>query len=309
MNTASQSAQPHLSVIIVSYNCKDLLAEAIRSVGQFVTGSHEIVVVDNASSDGTRETIPQLFPEVIFIANTTNAGFSKANNQGFSVSRGRFILLLNPDAKLVDGRISAALDYLEKHPQTMIGPKLLNPDLSLQESAFPYPSFLDVLLETFFLTYVFRARQQQILKKGEYALSGACILVPRTIYESLGGLDNDLFWMDDVDFCFRALKAGIAVHYFAGWSVIHVIGESGRKNYKVSISNQLVSKLKFFKKHKQPLNLVCSAILIQVHILLRLLLFLLLSPFKPVYRLKLSAYWHTQAIFFNYIFTDKKQTF
>lgn len=305
MNTEA----PLLSVIIVSYNCKELLAEAIRSVGQFVTCSYEIVVVDNASSDGTGESIPRLFPGVIFIANTTNAGFSKANNQGFAVSRGRVILLLNPDARLVDGRISAALDYLEKHPRTMIGPKLLNPDLSLQESVYPYPSFLDVFLETFFLTYVFRARQQQILKKGQYAISGACILVPRSIYQSLGGLDDNLFWMDDVDFCFRAGKEGIAVHYFAGWSVIHVIGESGRKNYKVSISNQLVSKLKFFRKHRQPLNFLCSAVLIQVHILLRLALFLLLCPFKPIYRLKLSAYRHTQAIFFNYIFTDKKQTF
>src|SRR6218665_1912730 len=128
MNTASRSAQPLLSVIIVSYNCKELLAEAIRSVGQFVSGSHEIVVVDNASSDGTEESIRRLFPDVIFIANATNAGFSKANNQGFAVSSGRFILLLNPDARLVDGRIGAALDYLEKHPPTMIGPKLLNPD-------------------------------------------------------------------------------------------------------------------------------------------------------------------------------------
>lgn len=303
------AGRPYISLIIVSYNCREFLEEAIRSVNSFITEPHEIIVVDNASSDDTRKVIPNLFPEVIFIANTGNNGFSKANNQGFAASSGEFILLLNPDAKLIDDSYKIALDDLQRNPGTILGPKILNGDLSLQDSVFSYPSFLNVFSETFFLTYFFKATLPEILKNENYALSGACLLMPRKIYSTLNGLDEELFWMDDVDFGFRAKQNGIIVSYEPGWKVVHIIGVSTKKNYNVAIANQLISKLKFFKKHSQFLNLSLSAILIEIHILLRILLFLILTIFKPVYRLKFLAYCHAQSEFFKYIFTNKKQAF
>lgn len=300
--------RPELSIIIVSYNCKDLLSEAITSVYTYVTNP-EIIVVDNASSDGTEEFIKKTFPAVHFIANKKNLGFSAANNQGFQVSTGQNILLLNPDAMLINKDLEKALAFLEKDENCIIGPKLLNEDRSLQDSVLPMPSFKDVLLESLFLTYFFWLDPGQVVKKGNFALSGACLLLTRQNYEQLQGMDEDLFWMDDVDLCYRARQAGMKIVYFPDWSVVHIIGQSGKKNYKVSISNQLISKLKFFKKHGQHWNFLMSAIFIELHILLRLLCFLVLALFSRMHRLKFSAYWYSQIVFFKYIFTGQKQTF
>ena len=253
--SSAHYSNPLVSVIIVSYNCKELLVEAIDSIHQFVKEDHEIIVVDNASSDDTQSFITASFPEVQFIANTKNVGFSKANNQGFAISKGAFILLLNPDAKLIDTNLTDAIQFLQASPQNIIGPKLLNPDLSLQDSVIQIPTFRDVFIEAVFLSYFFMENIQSVLKRNNYALSGACLLISRNNYALLEGLDEDLFWMDDVDFCLRAKKLGLNIVYFQDWSVVHVIGQSGKKNYKVSISNQLISKLKFFKKHGRNLIL------------------------------------------------------
>lgn len=300
---------PIISVIIVSYNCKELLEEAIRSVTLHVKETHEIIVVDNASKDGTKQVIPQLFPDIKFIANAGNNGFSKANNQGFEVSTGNYILLLNPDAMLMNGNYSKALEHLQNYPLTISGPVLLNKDRSLQPSVFAFPGFADVFKETFFLTYLFTPSNEKTLSENNYALSGACLLMPRDVYQHLNGLDNDLFWMDDVDFCYRAKQLGIQIRYETQWQVIHIIGQSTKKNYKVGISNQLISKLKFFKKHRQNINFILSAFFIQIHILLRIVLFALTAAFKPVYKSKLLAYCFTQTVFLKYIFTSKKPTF
>ena len=276
---------------------------------EFVNSTYEIIVVDNASLDGTQAEISSSFPGIKFIANAKNVGFSAANNQGFIVSTGEFVLLLNPDAKLINADLQKAVQYLGDHSKTIIGPNILNPDLSLQDSVLEIPDFKDVFVEAVFLTYFFTPNMFDTLKKNNYALSGACLMLSRQNYELLGGLDENLFWMDDVDFCYRAKQQGMSIHYFDDWSIVHVIGQSGKKNYNVSISNQLISKLKFFKKHNQPLNYTISVLLIQVHIALRVLVFLPLSPFKSMYRLKFFAYCYSQSLFFKYIFTSKKQTF
>lgn len=266
-------------------------------------------MVDNASLDGTQAEISSLFPGIKFIANAKNVGFSAANNQGFMISSGEYILLLNPDARLINTDIHKALLYLSDHPKTIVGPKILNPDLSLQDSVLAISTFKDVFTEAVFLTYFFVPDMHEMLKKNNYALSGACLMLSRRNYELLEGLDENLFWMDDVDFCFRAKKQGISIHYFDDWSIVHVIGQSGKKNYNVSISNQLISKLKFFEKHQQSLNYIISVFLIQIHIALRILVFLPLIPLKSMYRSKFFAYCYSQSLFFKYIFTNKKQTF
>src|SRR5688572_28556863 len=211
---SAQSIPSEVAVIIVSYNCKEWLREAILSVKEYMPVSYEIIVVDNASKDGTSEMMKDVFPDLKFIANRQNKGFSGANNQGFEISDSKYTLLLNHDAKLVNSDISKALNYLDASPQSLIGPNILNPDLSLQDSIYPYPSFKEVLLEAFFLTYFFKPQNAEILHKNNFALSGACLLISSANYKMLHGLDENLFWMDDVDFCFRAKKKGMDVTYF-----------------------------------------------------------------------------------------------
>jgi GT2 family glycosyltransferase len=285
-----------------------VLTEAIISA-RFVEDNHELIVVDNGSVDGTVQKITGLFPGVKLIENKHNAGFSEANNQGFEIAGGKYILLLNPDAKLINHDIAKALNFLKSQPQTIIGPRILNPDGSLQQSVIPVASALSILTEAFFLSYLLRQDTETLLKKENYALSGACLLMNREIYNDLKGLDKDLFWMEDVDFCVRAKKNGINLHYFKEWEIIHLMGQSGKKNYKVSIANQLISKLKYFKKREMHADFVFSVVFTQVHILLRIPLFLLLSVFGRKYRLKFLAYCYTQTLFLRFIFTGKKRTF
>ena len=141
-------------------------------------------------------------------------------------------MLLNPDAKLLNTTITKALAYLTQEPNVIIGPKIVNPDLTLQDSVINKPSFLSLFLETFFLLYFFTPK----IKTSGFALSGACLLMKQAVYKKLNGLDENLFWMDDVDFCHRAEKENIRCVYFTEWSVMHDTGQSTKKNYNVAIS-------------------------------------------------------------------------
>jgi GT2 family glycosyltransferase len=212
---------------------------------------------------------------------------------------------LNPDAKLINNDINKALAFLTKDPNIIIGPKVLNPDLTIQDSVINKPSFFSLFLETFFLSYFFTPK----ISKNDFALSGCCLLMKYDSFKKLNGLDEQLFWMDDVDLCYRANQINIKCDYFTEWSVVHDTGQSTKNNYNVAISNQLISKIKFFKKHKQIFNFISSIFLTQIQILLRILLFLILAPFKRVYLLKFFAYCYSQKQLFKYIFTKQNNIF
>lgn len=265
--------------------------------------------MDNNSKDGTSEFIKSNFPQVKLQLNTYNAGFSVANNQGFEKSTGEYVLLLNPDAKLTDGNFQKAMNYLQSHPRSLLGPKLINPDGTLQESVIETSTAFSILAEACFLGYFLKQSQESILRKGNFGLSGACLLMKRELFSDLKGLDPELFWMEDIDFCKRARSIGYETVYFRDWVVMHHVGQSSKTNFKVSISNQLISKYKFLKKQKKHLSVFFSAVFIELHLISRLLLFLLLSPFKAEFRSKLFAYFYTNILFIKFILTSKKQTF
>ena len=171
--------KPSISIIIVSYNCLDFVIEAVQSIQQFIEIPYEIIIVDNASTDKTTEVVPGLDANIHFIANKQNVGFSAANNQGFALSKGHTILLLNPDAKLINKDISKALAALDKNSNSIIGPKILNPDLSLQHSVLAMPSVKSIFLETFFLSYF----SKPSIHPTSFGLSGACLLMKREVFE------------------------------------------------------------------------------------------------------------------------------
>lgn len=266
-------------------------------------------MVDNASSDQTVEELAPKFPQVKLIANKHNAGFSAANNQGVKSSSGEILLFLNPDAKLLDHNMQAALLAVQDKSDFITGPRILNPDQSVQDSIIKIPDAWDIIKEALFLTYLFKSDTKAVLEKQYFALSGACLLMNRSLFNTLNGFDENLFWMDDVDLCFRARKLGATVVYFDGWSVEHAIGVSSKRNYNKVISNQLISKLKFFKKNKMMANFFVSAIFMQLHIFLRIVIFLLLSPFNETSRKKLAAYLYSFSAFWSYIFTGSNRLF
>lgn len=273
-----------------------------------VHGDHEIIVVDNNSADGTADWLRSEHPEVKLVHNRYNAGFSSANNQGVEVSTCDTILLLNPDAKLLDNGIERAMNYLRQHPKTLIGPSVLNPDGTHQDSLIPIVKPLTLLAEALFLSYVFKSARKRVKLGTDHGLSGVCLLMRKALYTELKGLDPDLFWMEDMDFSVRAKQLNYDLMQFTTWKIMHHSGQSSKKNYKVSISNQLISKYKFLAKHQKKGRWL-SVIFLEIHIILRILLFALLSPFRRIYRLKLIAYFYAHSLFLKYLIRPKTATF
>jgi GT2 family glycosyltransferase/glycosyltransferase involved in cell wall biosynthesis len=192
-----------VSVVIVSFNTKDLTRRCLETVqGQ---GAHvlEAIVVDNASSDGSAEMIRAKFPEVQLVVSGRNLGFGPANNLAFRACRGEFVLLLNSDAFLEESAIAKLLETMQRHPGAgAVGPRLLNEDGSLQRSAWPFPSASRLLLEATGLHRPLR-RMGLLEDLGQWNhdeerevdfLIGACLLVRREALAEIGGFD-EAFWL------------------------------------------------------------------------------------------------------------------
>ena len=301
---------PDISIIIVNYNVKQLLLDCLNSI---YTQSRaglviETIVVDNNSSDDSVAAVIAAFPQVTVIANKFNAGFSGANNQGMGIAKGKCIFLLNPDTEIVRDAIEQLYNYTLMEPScAIVAPQLLNSDRSLQVSAWKNHTAADLFLETFFMHKLFgrlKYPSEQFGKtfKAE-SLSGAALFFRKKLVDQIGMLDERLFWMEDIDFCLRAQSEGSLVYLHTA-QVLHHSGQSQKKNYNVAIANQLLSKLKFYKKHASAFSVVIANLSCFIFILSRLIVFSVLSPFRKLYRLKAKAYFYTLKRFFSYVFRN-----
>lgn len=271
-----------LSVIIVSYNVRQLLFETISSVYKTMGSiSAEVIVVDNNSTDGTVEMVEKEFPDVKLIANKTNAGFSRANNQGSAIARGKRILFLNPDTVVSAGALQKLLQYMDEHPNCGIAsPALLSRDGNFQKNGWTRFSILTIFLDMTYLSRLFS--KSKIFSGYEYGgqdfdaerragyVSGAALMIERELFNKLGGFDENLFWAEDVDLCTRAHLSGWEVWYVGTAQITHYGGESSKKNIKVALVNQYISKLKYFTKHGKPYQLFLLRCLISLDIILKI---------------------------------------
>ena len=233
-----------LSVIIVNYNVKEFLQNLIHSIykaAQKIT--FEIIVVDNASDDGSVEFIRDKFPEVKLFANDKNLGFSKANNIGLKVAEGKYILLINPDTLVSEDTLEKMIRFFQDNPDAgLAGCKILNPDGSLQlacRRSFPGPwtSFCKVtgLSSIFPKSKLFARYNLTFLNEDQTyevdAISGSFMMFTKEIYNKVGGLDEQFFmYGEDLDFCYRVQKAGFKVVYVHSAQIIHYKGESTRRS-------------------------------------------------------------------------------
>jgi hypothetical protein len=195
--------------------------------------SHEIIVVDNGSSDGSREMLKQEFQHVKCVENTTNVGFSRANNQGIVQSTGKTVLLLNPDTELLPEAVQILLDILADNSDIgIVGPKLFNTDRSLQSSCRNFPSLLITFLEASTLYRLLYFVPFQVTHYYRYwhhdeprfvdVVKGACILFSRTLVETIGLLDEDFFiYSEEADYCKRAVDNGYKVYFTPEARIIH----------------------------------------------------------------------------------------
>lgn len=251
-----------LSIVIVSWNVRDYLKACIESIYKHTKGiNFEVIVVDNASSDGSANMVRKFFPEVKIITNKYNAGFSKANNQAINMSKGKYIAILNPDTLLIEDIFNPIVKYLEKHNDIgAIGPKILNEDeKSIQyvcARRLPNP-FFDLI------DYMKLYRKFPKIFGGSYmanwdhrtsrfveVLSGACMVIRKKVIDEVGLFDeNQFMYVDDIDLCKRMIKFGWKIYYYADVSLIHYGGESSKKIKEFTNIKKLESKNYYYLKH------------------------------------------------------------
>jgi len=240
---------PDVSVIVVNWNTRALLERCLASV--FETSgdlSLEVIVVDNASTDGSAAMVRERFPEARLIVNPENVGFARANNQGLRVSAGRYQLLLNSDTVVWPGALARMIAFMDEHPCVgVLGAELRNPDGSLQPSWAAFPSLLSEICGR-----NFRVRRPY---PGSEAfrvdwVGGACLMVRREAADQVGLLDEAIFmYTEETDWCYRLARGGWEIVYLPGACVTHLGGGSSRNSSLRSLLALYASKMYFFRKH------------------------------------------------------------
>ena len=265
-----------ISIIIPSWNTKDLLKNCLKSLGFL----YEIIVVDNNSTDGTVKMIEKEFPHVLLIKNKKNVGFGAANNQGMRKAKGDYLLLLNSDTIIKDKAPLAMAQYLKDNSDVgVIGPKLLNKDGSLQASAGPFPnlkiSFIMLFLEHW-LGDLVRSSFKEI-KEVDWVM-GAAFMLKKEILKKVGLMDEGLFmYMDEVEWSFRIKKAGYKIIFNPQAEIIHLGGASSKTGRKGPILNIYRGLIHFYKKHYPGWQLVILKIMLKLKAVLSYLLGLILN--------------------------------
>ncbi len=265
-----------LSLIIVNWNTRELLADCLASVirshrsgvrGQEPEGltpdacslTTEVFVVDNASSDGSAAMVRERFPWARLIENAENVGFAQANNQGVRQAIGRYVLLLNSDTVVPAGAPESLIAFGEAHPQAgIVGAKLLNPDGSFQAGPNQFPTLASVMLESWGII-------QRLTRNPYYPsfpparsatplqcdwVGGACLLARRAAIEQVGLLDEHFFMnSEEVDWCYRMKRRGWEVWYTPTATIIHLGGASAQRSTPAQRLRTYRGKALFFAKH------------------------------------------------------------
>ena len=265
-----------LSVVIVSWNVRELLKRCLSSLRREMTNSgqpqdgrlenfpppSEIWVVDNASTDGTVEMLRAEFPQVHVIANSENVGFTRGNNQALAQARGRYLFLLNPDTELHPGALQVLRDYLDVHPRVgLIGPRLFYGDGTTQSSRRRFPTLATAFFESTKLQQWFPRNRilsrYYMLDTSDDAtqsvdwVNGSAMFVRRELYEQIGGLDEAFFmYSEELDWCYRARQAGWEVVYLPAAQITHYEGKSSEQAVAQRDIYFHSSKVQFFRKYR-----------------------------------------------------------
>lgn len=256
--------QIDLSIVIVSYNTRDMLRACLLSLPASLTSSQdgltsEVWVVDNNSPDDSAGMVAREFPAVKLIANRDNAGFTRANNQALRQCTGRNIMILNPDTEPEPGALAVLARYLDEHPDVgAVGPKLLNSDGSLQHNGRPFPTPWREFLGHSGLR---RFNPAHYDRKYEYGrddfdvewdvdqVSGACMMVPHRIMDQVGMLEEAFYmFYEEVEWCWRIRKAGYRVMYLPQSRVVHHWMGSVRQQNRVMTRRLFQSGLIYHRK-------------------------------------------------------------
>lgn len=246
-----------VSVIIVNWNGLKLLPACLDSLAPGLAGlRYEVLVVDNASQDESVAWLRSNHPDVQIIANTQNLGFARANNQALRVAQGRYALLLNNDARLRPNTASFLVNGLETAPKVgAASPRLVNPDGTPQAFAFGRDPSIGYLLRRGLWRVAFRRPVHDWGVREPLRVdwvAGTCLLVRREVWERIGLLDEAFFmYFEDVDWCRRMRRAGWEVWYDPRVEVVHLGGQSLKRNPRAQAAYE--ESLRYFYRKHYPL--------------------------------------------------------
>ncbi|MEK7652986.1 MAG: glycosyltransferase family 2 protein [Patescibacteria group bacterium] len=223
-----------ISIIINNYQTRGLLKQCLKGILTYPPSvPYEIIVVDNNSRDGSAEMVKENFPAIKLIEAKENLGHHKGNNLGIKNSTGKYILILNTDIAVLDNAIDKIYQFMESHPEAaLVGPRLKNPDGTIQASCLRFPGKLVPIYRRTFLGQMPSAKKEldnylmtdfdhQETREVDWIL-GACVMVRREAIEKVGLMDEDLFlYFGDIAWCRKFWDAGYKVYYFVGAEIIH----------------------------------------------------------------------------------------
>lgn len=257
-----------LSIIILNYKTKGLLKQCLKGIQlQHLKLNHEIIVVDNASNDSSVAMVRENFPLVKIIESSTNRGFAAGMNLGLKEAQGKYYLLLNTDIAIMEQAIESMYNFMESHPDVgLLGPKLINPDGTVQTSCRQFPTIKAILARRTPLGKLpwFKKRLKDFLMldwdhQSNHEVDwmiGACLMARREAVQKVGLMDERFFlYLEDVDWARRFWQAGFKVYYLAEAEMVHyhqrlsaaVPGLGGLFSYATRI--HIASAIKYFLKY------------------------------------------------------------
>jgi hypothetical protein len=248
---------PNVSVIVASHNTRRHLERCLTEVG----AEHEVIVVDTGSADGSPELVRDRFPHAQLVALQRNPGYGGAINEGVARASAPYLLLLNADAWPLPDGVERLVEFAEKEPRAgVVGPRLLNPDGTIQPSVRGFPTLWRLATEYLFLRWLaprsralnafYGCRFDHRSRRDAEFLVGAVLLVRREVLDDIGAFDTSFFMFnEEVDFCYRARAAGWNVVFWPGAEFVHVGGASTAEVWPQMYRAQLRSHLRFLAKH------------------------------------------------------------
>lgn len=273
-----------VSIVVVNWNTKSLLYDCLESVvGQAGDVDYEIIVVDNASSDGSVDMVRSCFPDATVIVEQTNRGYAAAINDGIEAAKGRYVLVLNSDTLICDGAIAKTTQYADKHPEAaVVGCQVREDADTVQMTCFGFPSLLNLFLHVSGLAKCFKNNRffgredmrwwRRDTEREVDVVSGMFMLVRRKAIDEVGPMDASYFlYCEETDWCYRFAKAGWKMLFWPGAMIMHLDGgghSSKTQALKLRVQMQK-SILLFFRKHRSTAQYLLARLIIAAHMGLR----------------------------------------
>jgi GT2 family glycosyltransferase len=287
---------PEVSFVLVNWNTRELADQAVASILRFEkTIPNEIIVVDNASADGSAAYLAAKYPGISVIASDRNHGFAVANNLGARAAQGEYLVLLNSDAYLIEEILPACMARMRADADCILACRVLNPDLSLQFSVDDFPSLGGYLREAFGTRDgILGAKIARQAAVGTGAArfgwaTGAFLMIRRPTYLKLGGLREDIFmYGEDMELCHRAAREGVPTVYYGGCAVVHIGGGSAGYDTLRSLVLTDAGRLKTFSLLRGRLPALSLRLIFILRSALRMAAYLAVSllPSRPGFRHK-----------------------